>query len=91
MRGFGLLGVMVLAAAPLVAQDTVRVGVTYRPGVRPGVIVFPAAGLDSIQAIVARHLDYSDRLAHKTFRYSIVYLSVLFAALLVDHYFRVVL
>jgi len=31
---------------------------------------------------------YSDRLAHKTFRYSIWYLSALFAALLVDHYFR---
>ena len=27
----------------------------------------------------------SDRLAQQTFRYSIVYLSVLFAALLVDH------
>ena len=29
---------------------------------------------------------YSDALARKTFRYSIVYLSLLFAALLVDHY-----
>ena len=34
---------------------------------------------------------YSDQLAHKTFRYSIVYLSGLFAALLVDHYIRIVL
>jgi heme o synthase len=32
---------------------------------------------------------YSDELAKKTFRYSIVYLSLLFAALLLDHYFRV--
>jgi protoheme IX farnesyltransferase len=32
--------------------------------------------------------DYSDALARKTFRYSIVYLSLLFAALLVDHYAR---
>ena len=31
-------------------------------------------------------LHYSDRLAQKTFRYSIVYLAALFAALLVDHY-----
>ena len=31
-------------------------------------------------------LRYSDRLAQKTFRYSIVYLAALFAALLVDHY-----
>jgi protoheme IX farnesyltransferase len=29
---------------------------------------------------------YSDRLAHATFRYSIVYLALLFAALLADHY-----
>jgi len=34
---------------------------------------------------------YSDRVARATFRYSIVYLSALFAALLVDHYFRIVL
>ncbi|MBC7731359.1 MAG: protoheme IX farnesyltransferase [Bacteriovorax sp.] len=30
--------------------------------------------------------EYSDQLARKTFRYSILYLSLLFAALLVDHY-----
>lgn len=30
--------------------------------------------------------DYSDRVAQKTFRYSIFYLSALFAALLLDHY-----
>ena len=29
---------------------------------------------------------YSDRLAQRCFRYSIVYLAALFAALLVDHY-----
>jgi len=33
--------------------------------------------------------DYSDALARRTFRYSIVYLSLLFAALLVDHYVRI--
>ncbi|WP_042876066.1 heme o synthase [Cupriavidus necator] len=32
--------------------------------------------------------EYSDALARKTFRYSIVYLSLLFAALLLDHYAR---
>ncbi|MFP6557036.1 heme o synthase [Paraburkholderia sp. B3] len=32
--------------------------------------------------------EYSDALARRTFRYSIVYLSLLFAALLVDHYVR---
>jgi protoheme IX farnesyltransferase len=30
--------------------------------------------------------DYSDRLAHRTFRYSIQYLALLFALLLADHY-----
>jgi protoheme IX farnesyltransferase len=30
---------------------------------------------------------YSDRLAQTTFRYSIVYLTLLFSALLIDHYF----
>ena len=35
------------------------------------------------------YVDYSDALARRTFRYSITYLSALFAALLVDHYFRI--
>jgi heme o synthase len=35
--------------------------------------------------------NYSDALARKTFRYSIVYLSLLFVALLVDHYVRTVI
>jgi TolB protein len=49
------------------AQDTtqvregVRVGLEYRPGVRPGLVVLPAAGLDSVRAVVQRDLDYSDR------------------------------
>ncbi|MEX3630416.1 MAG: heme o synthase [Burkholderia sp.] len=34
------------------------------------------------------YVDYSDALARRAFRYSIVYLSLLFAALLVDHYAR---
>jgi protoheme IX farnesyltransferase len=37
---------------------------------------------------VRLYVDYSDGLARRTFRYSIVYLSCLFAALLVDHYWR---
>jgi protoheme IX farnesyltransferase len=35
------------------------------------------------------YVNYSDALARRTFRYSITYLSTLFAALLVDHYFRI--
>ncbi len=37
---------------------------------------------------IGMYRDYSDKLAHKTFRYSIWYLAALFAALLVDHYFK---
>ena len=32
---------------------------------------------------------YSDALARKTFRFSIIYLMLLFAALLVDHYWKI--
>jgi heme o synthase len=35
---------------------------------------------------VRLYVSYSDALARRTFRYSIVYLSALFAALLIDHY-----
>jgi len=53
----------------LSAQDTsaidrgVRVGIIYRPGVRPGFVLLPrqGSGLDSARAIIARDLDYSDR------------------------------
>jgi protoheme IX farnesyltransferase len=34
------------------------------------------------------YFAYSDRVAQQAFRYSIVYLAALFAALLLDHYFR---
>jgi len=53
-------------AAPLAAQDSlppeaVRVGIRYTPGVRPGLVILPGSGLDSVRTIVARDLDYSDR------------------------------
>jgi TolB protein len=53
--------VAAVVAGPLSAQDTVRVGITYQPGVRPGLIVLPAPGLDSVRAIVDRDLGFSDR------------------------------
>jgi protoheme IX farnesyltransferase len=37
---------------------------------------------------VALWRRYSDRLSRRTFRYSIVYLSALFSALLLDHYWQ---
>ncbi|MEI6300606.1 MAG: heme o synthase [Betaproteobacteria bacterium] len=43
-------------------------------------------GLVFIYYAVRIYLNYSDQLAKTTFRYSILYLSLLFAALLVDHY-----
>ena len=45
-----------------------------------------ALGLVYIGFAVRIHAAYSDRLAQRCFRYSIVYLAALFAALLVDHY-----
>jgi TolB protein len=63
------LTLAVSAAGRLSAQDTtkaidnggVRVILEYNPGVRPGIVVLPATGLDSARAIVQRDLDYSDR------------------------------
>ena len=64
----------VLAAATVLAlpasaraQDTtqagVRIGLTYRAGVKPGIVVLPigAAHGDSVRAIVERDLDFGDR------------------------------
>jgi TolB protein len=56
-----------LLPAALAAQDTsrvdqgVRIGVDYSPGVRPGLVVLPGPGLDSVRAMVRRDLDYTDR------------------------------
>ncbi len=49
------------------AQDTtsrgVRIGLSYQPGMKPGVMVLPASWLngDSVRAIIQRDLDYGDR------------------------------
>ncbi|MCC6211375.1 MAG: protoheme IX farnesyltransferase [Burkholderiales bacterium] len=45
-----------------------------------------ALGLVYIGYALRIHAAYSDRLARSCFRYSIVYLAALFAALLIDHY-----
>ena len=59
---------MALLLAPIAAhaQDTthaVRIGLTYQPGTKPGVIVLAVRGAwgDSIQGLIARDLDYGDR------------------------------
>jgi TolB protein len=68
VRAFALPVVLAcVGAVPAAAQDTtkgidqVRVGIGYQPGVRPGLVVLPGAGLDSERAIVYRDLDFSDR------------------------------
>jgi TolB protein len=69
VRATPALGLLALViAGPLAAQDStppadrgVRVGITYVPGTRPRLVVFPGSGLDSVRAIVERDLDYSDR------------------------------
>jgi protoheme IX farnesyltransferase len=52
----------------------------------PYLLAAVALGAGFIGHALALWRRYSDRLARKTFRYSILYLSLLFAALLVDHY-----
>ncbi len=71
-RGIALCASLVaLCSSPfaLRSQDTtrtqgVRIGLTYAPGTRPGIYILPATGRtsDSVRTILARDLDYSDRL-----------------------------
>ena len=58
-----------VAALPVHAQDTtgqrgVRIGLTYTPGTKPGVVVLPVGGPggDSVRAMIARDLDFGDRI-----------------------------
>ncbi len=73
IRRTALAAILVVSlSAPLRAQDSsraqprqgVRIGLNYGPGSRPGVIVLPIQRLggDSIRTIIARDLDYSDRM-----------------------------
>jgi protoheme IX farnesyltransferase len=57
-------------------------------GMSSWIYLVSAIALDSLFLYYAVRLytHYSDALARKTFRYSIAYLSLLFVALLVDHY-----
>ncbi|MDH3570969.1 MAG: hypothetical protein OER89_12390, partial [Gemmatimonadota bacterium] len=67
-RVFPLLVLCLAPATTLVAQDPVeqgvRIGITYTPGLRPGMMVLggpQSAALDSVRAILRRDLEYSDR------------------------------
>ena len=64
--GLGLLVMgTALVATPSAAQDTtqsgVRVGITYAPGTRPTLAVLGPGAFDSVQAILQRDIDQSDR------------------------------
>jgi protoheme IX farnesyltransferase len=74
-----LLYTLVLLAATLLPFAFRMSGVLY---------LLAALALGAIFVLYAFRLwrDYSDALARRTFRFSIWYLSLLFAALLVDHY-----
>jgi protoheme IX farnesyltransferase len=75
-----LLYTLVLFGASLLPYVTRMSGVLY---------LVAALTLGGVYIAYALRLQfaYSDRLARHAFRYSIVYLASLFAALLVDHYF----
>jgi TolB protein len=66
-RAVLLLATLAAAGTRLAAQDTsrveegVRIGVDYTPGMRPGLVVVPGLGLDSVRAMIRRDLDYTDR------------------------------
>jgi protoheme IX farnesyltransferase len=74
-----LLYTIILTAVTLLPFATRMSGPIY---------LVSALVLDAIYLAYAVRIvtDYSDALARRAFRYSIVYLSALFAALLVDHY-----
>jgi protoheme IX farnesyltransferase len=74
-----LLYTMVLAASTLLP---VAVGMSGK------IYLVSVIGLNGFFLYFAYKLfrDYSDSLARKTFSFSILYLSLLFAALLVDHF-----
>jgi hypothetical protein len=69
---------LVLRGEFLSAQDsstTVRIGLTYAAGTKPGVLVLPVSGEngDSVRAIIQRDLDYG--IAHMVI-YKVAYILV---------------
>jgi protoheme IX farnesyltransferase len=74
-----LLYTVILVATTLLPFATGMAGVFY---------LVSAVALDAVFLVyaVAIWLAYTDSLAKRTFKYSIYYLALLFAALMVDHY-----
>ncbi len=77
-----LLYTLILVATTLLPFATGMAGFLY---------LGSALVLDAVFLVyaVAIFLSYTDSLAKRTFRYSIFYLAVLFAALMIDHYLKV--
>ena len=75
-----LLYTLILIAATLLPYIYGMSGLVY-------LISALVLGLIFLAYVIALFVSYSDALAKKTFRFSITYLSLLFAALLIDHYF----
>jgi protoheme IX farnesyltransferase len=79
-----LLYTLILVAVTLLPFSTGMSGLIYLASALAlgGLFLWYAVNL---------YTAYSDELAKRTFRYSIIYLSALFAALLIDHYWRITL
>jgi len=77
-----LLYTLILFAVSLLPFSTRMSGLIYLASA-------VALGLVFVWYAMVIYVRYSDEVARRTFRYSIVYLSLLFAALLVDHYVHI--
>jgi len=75
-----LLYTLILIAATLLPYIYGMSGLVY-------LIAAVLLGFLFLAYVIALFISYSDALAKRTFRFSITYLSLLFAALLIDHYF----
>jgi TolB protein len=56
-----LVGATSMSPLRIAAQDRIQLGISYRAGVRPGMLVVAGPGLDSVRKIVERDLQFSDR------------------------------
>jgi len=90
-HGIGMVAISGLGGAGVMWYFLSRY-VSLTPGILVANLVFFLVGVVLVLGAifiayaVRIYVDYSDALARRTFRYSIVYLAALFAALLVDHY-----
>ena len=77
-----LLYTIILVAVSLMPYGLGMSGITY---------LVSTIILDAIfmAYVIGLYRNYSDDLAKRTFKYSIIYLTLLFAALLVDHYWAI--